>query len=102
MAPDFKDQMRLRGTISTRREFLEKAWGAGLVLTGASSPMRLGSEGYMPTSIRRKPLSWKPHPVGKIPTGYQVAVADVNGDGRPDIVAIGASTGNVKWFENVG
>jgi len=29
-----------------------------------------------------------------------VVVADVNGDGRPDLVAIGSSTGNVKWYEN--
>jgi hypothetical protein len=31
-----------------------------------------------------------------------VAIADINGDHRPDIVAIGASTGNLKWFENLG
>jgi hypothetical protein len=30
------------------------------------------------------------------------AIVDVNGDGRPDIVAIGASSGNVKWYENTG
>jgi hypothetical protein len=29
-------------------------------------------------------------------------MADMNGDGRPDVVAIGASTGNVKWYENLG
>ena len=29
-------------------------------------------------------------------------VADINGDGHPDVVAIGASTGNVKWYENLG
>jgi aldos-2-ulose dehydratase/isomerase family protein/VCBS repeat protein len=28
--------------------------------------------------------------------------ADLNGDGRPDIVCIGASTGNLKWYENTG
>ncbi len=100
MAADFKDEMRLRGTISTRREFLEKAWGAGLVLTGASSRMRLSSEGNMPTSIRRKPLSWKTHPVAKIPDGYQVAVADVNGDGKPDILALSSEESVVEWYEN--
>ncbi len=31
-----------------------------------------------------------------------LAIADINGDGRPDIVAIGSSTGNVKWYENLG
>jgi aldos-2-ulose dehydratase/isomerase family protein/VCBS repeat protein/FG-GAP repeat protein len=31
-----------------------------------------------------------------------VVIADINGDGRLDIVSIGASTGNVKWYENFG
>lgn len=30
-----------------------------------------------------------------------VVVEDINGDGRPDIVAVGASTGNVVWYENL-
>ena len=30
-----------------------------------------------------------------------VVIHDINGDGRPDIVAIGASTGNVVWYENL-
>ena len=28
-------------------------------------------------------------------------IADINGDGRPDIIAIGSSTANVKWYENL-
>src|SRR3954468_2366414 len=32
------------------------------------------------------------------PGGYQVEVADVNGDGKPDIVAVGGSRG--AWYEN--
>ena len=36
------------------------------------------------------------------PGGYQVAVADMNGDRRPDIVALGESPGTVDWFENPG
>jgi FG-GAP-like repeat len=31
-----------------------------------------------------------------------MVVADINGDGRPDIVVIGSSTGNIKWYENLG
>ena len=29
------------------------------------------------------------------------AVADLNGDGRPDIACIGSATANLKWHENV-
>jgi FG-GAP-like repeat len=28
--------------------------------------------------------------------------ADINGDGRLDVVCIGSSTGNLKWYENLG
>lgn len=30
------------------------------------------------------------------------AVADLNGDGRMDIICIGSSTSNLKWYENLG
>ncbi len=30
------------------------------------------------------------------------AVADINGDGRADIVQIGGATHNIKWYENLG
>ncbi|HOW74192.1 MAG TPA: FG-GAP-like repeat-containing protein [Phycisphaerae bacterium] len=36
------------------------------------------------------------------PGGYQVAVADMNDDRRPDIVALGEQSGTVDWFENPG
>jgi hypothetical protein len=29
-------------------------------------------------------------------------VADINGDGRPDIVMIGGASHNIKWYENLG
>ncbi len=32
------------------------------------------------------------------PDGYQVEVADVNGDRKPDIIALGGST--CTWYEN--
>lgn len=31
-----------------------------------------------------------------------VVAADLNDDGRPDVAAVGASTGNVVWYENLG
>jgi len=30
------------------------------------------------------------------------AVADLNGDGKPDVVCIGSATANLKWYENLG
>src|SRR4051794_14611458 len=36
----------------------------------------------------------------QFPGGYQVEVADVNGDGRPDVIGLGGGT--CAWFENPG
>jgi hypothetical protein len=30
------------------------------------------------------------------------AIADLNGDGNPDIACIGSATANLKWYENLG
>jgi hypothetical protein len=35
-------------------------------------------------------------------TAASCAVADLNGDGRPDLVCIGSATENLKWYENLG
>ena len=39
-------------------------------------------------------------PMGMSASGCQVA--DINGDGRPDIVMIGGATHNINWYENLG
>ena len=43
---------------------------------------------------------FEPHLVGKLPDGYQIAVADMNGDGRPDLLALSTRTRRVVWYEN--
>jgi len=35
-------------------------------------------------------------------SGSGCAIADINRDGRPDVVMIGAATANLKWYENLG
>lgn len=60
---------------------------ACLVVGGAARTLK-------PAAPKRL-LQWEAHTLANIPDGYQVAVVDVNGDGRPDIVAVGASTGNL-------
>jgi hypothetical protein len=45
-------------------------------------------------------VRWRAHAVAQVPHGYQVAVADVNGDGRPDILALSSAESIVQWYEN--
>jgi hypothetical protein len=45
-------------------------------------------------------VRWQAHTIAPIPDGYQVAIADVNGDGRPDILALSSVESIVEWYEN--
>jgi hypothetical protein len=47
-------------------------------------------------------LKWERQTLDTQMAASGVVVADINGDRHPDVVAIGASTGNVKWYENLG
>jgi hypothetical protein len=49
---------------------------------------------------KRRMIEWRAHEVAKIPSGYQVAIADVNGDGRLDILGLSAGHSIVQWYEN--
>ena len=49
---------------------------------------------------KHRMIQWQTHEVAKIPEGYQVAVADVNGDGRLDILALSSGKSIVEWYEN--
>jgi len=51
-------------------------------------------------SGKRSKLRWQAHAVAQIPNGYQLAVADVNGDGRQDILALSSTANLVTWYEN--
>jgi hypothetical protein len=51
-------------------------------------------------ALAASPSAFQRHDVDAFPAGYQVAVADLNGDGRPDIVALSTEAGRVDWYEN--
>jgi hypothetical protein len=71
----------------------------GLGLALAAPPAR-GQNRLGATVKKRSLLHWRAHEVAKIPDGYQVAVADVNGDGRLDILALSSAESIVEWYEN--
>ncbi len=45
-------------------------------------------------------IRFERHEIDAFPAGYQVAVADVNGDGRPDVIALSTESNRVDWYEN--
>ena len=76
----------------TRRTFLKSTLGACGTLAGLSmAGVAAGAGGKM---------RWRAHTVGTIPQGYQVAVADVDGDGRLDILALSSEQNIVDWYSN--
>jgi hypothetical protein len=48
------------------------------------------------------PVRFERHDIDSFPAGYQVAVADVNADGKPDVIALSTEADRVDWYENPG
>lgn len=48
------------------------------------------------------PVSFERHDIDSFPGGYQVATADLTGDGRPDVIALSTGADRVDWYENPG
>lgn len=50
-----------------------------------------------------EPVRFREHTIASnLPGGYSVMVADLNHDGRPDIVALAQRVTDLAWFENPG
>ncbi|MCX6906502.1 MAG: VCBS repeat-containing protein [Verrucomicrobia bacterium] len=47
-----------------------------------------------------EPIRFERHEIANFRAGYQLAVADVNGDGKLDVIALDTETNRVDWFEN--
>src|SRR5450755_53751 len=48
-----------------------------------------------------KGMVWTKTPLDNSIAAASCAIADLNGDGRPDIACIGSATANLKWYENL-
>ncbi|MDD4871962.1 MAG: VCBS repeat-containing protein, partial [Kiritimatiellae bacterium] len=46
------------------------------------------------------PVRFERHDIADFRAGYQLAIADMNGDSRPDVVALATDANRVEWFEN--
>ena len=58
-----------------------------------------GTSLYLYYALDASGLNWERQTLDTQMAASGVVVADLNGDGRPDVVAIGGSTANVKWYE---
>jgi len=47
------------------------------------------------------PIRFQRHVIDAFPAGYQVAVADINGDGRLDLVVTAGRRNQLVWYENL-
>ena len=86
------------GRIGSRRDFLKRATSVCAAYAGLA-PLEPGGKAK-PPQRKREMIHWQTHNVAEIPDGYQVAVADVNGDGRLDILALSSAESIVEWYEN--
>ena len=79
---------------STRRQFLRAVTSTAVLpsLVAGVEKQRGGTKNEHPR--------WRVHDVAKIAHGYQVAVADVNADGRPDILALSSEESILEWYKN--
>jgi len=60
-----------------------------------------GTSLYVYYAVDASGLNWERQLLDAEMAASGMAIADVNGDGRKDVVAIGSSTGNVKWYQNL-
>jgi hypothetical protein len=89
-----------RPNYGPRRRFLKNTLGLGLTLSARHGGRSAANAQPKSTAKRPKMLSWKTHLVAKIPSGYQVAVADISGAGNLDILALSSVESRVEWYEN--
>ncbi len=57
----------------------------------------------LPLAAAAPPAAFTAHPIASdLAGGYQVVVADLNHDGRPDLIALASGMHELVWYENPG
>jgi len=57
----------------------------------------------LPLLLLSADLRFTPHPIAQdLKGGYQVVVADLNQDGKPDLIALASGMPELVWYENPG
>lgn len=56
----------------------------------------------LPMVLLAADVHFQRHVIAEYPNPYQVAVADINGDGKLDIVVSAGRNNQVLWYENQG
>ncbi len=46
------------------------------------------------------PVRFREHLIATLPGVYQCAVADINGDGKPDVLGLSSGKNEIAWYEN--
>ena len=70
-----------------------------IALVGAA----MAASAWVSPTRNRLAIQFVAHPIDSgLTGGYQVIVADMNHDGKPDILAIATGMSRVQWYENPG
>ncbi len=79
--------------MNTKRRFFLSLSAALLCLAGIAV-----SAGHR--AEPKPPVTFRAHEIDHLPGAYQCAVADINGDGKPDLVALSGDKSEIAWYEN--
>jgi hypothetical protein len=72
-----------------------------LLLLAAAVPAFARAQGSDSEVVAGK-MRFQPHRIDAFPGGYQVSVADLNGDGRPDVIGLSENPAALAWYQNPG